>query len=75
MNLLVLYIIAAILGGIGGMGAQNFNVAKVTSGIHFIGVISLCIYIINRYHFLNIIGLIIVSMVACFISFVFVFKK
>lgn len=69
MSLVALYIIAAILGVVGGAGIINSDINKITSGIHFFGMLGLIFYLFPRYSWWNIIGLISVSLLLGFISF------
>lgn len=69
MSILVLYIVAALLGIVGGVGIINPDINKITSGIHFFGMIGVIFYLFPRYSGWNIIGLIIISLVFSFISF------
>ena len=69
MSIFAFYLIAAILGIVGGVGIINSGINKVTSGVHLFGMLGIIIYLLPRHAGWHILGVIIVSVIFSFISF------
>lgn len=71
IRVIILYLLAIILAMIGGAGVLNREINKVTTMIHYTGLLIICIYAFVRIAWWHALLLIAVNIVVGFIAYAF----
>lgn len=69
VQLIIIYLLTILLAMVGSAGVLNREINKVTTMIHYTGLLVLCVYTFVRFAWWHVLLLIIVNIVAGFVTY------